>query len=131
MAENTSAILTPRHGRLENAQADYMVHLITTLGYIGDITAVNSIIEIINTQPKDPNIRQAAYEAMERLPSQKSAICLAQGLQDPVERDVKLFLIFDKIAELESIETQEGENLPAKVMEFLMKEADWKEEKTK
>ncbi|MCK5310574.1 MAG: response regulator, partial [Desulfobacteraceae bacterium] len=62
-----------------------MVHLITTLGYIGDTTAVNSIIEIINTQPKDANIRQAAYEAMERLPSQKSAICLAQGLQDPVE----------------------------------------------
>jgi CheY-like chemotaxis protein/HEAT repeat protein len=69
----------------ENAEADYMVHLITTLGYIGDTTAVPSIIEIINTQPKDANIRQAAYEAMERLPSKKSAICLAQGLQDPVE----------------------------------------------
>ncbi|MCK5100192.1 MAG: response regulator, partial [Desulfobacteraceae bacterium] len=69
----------------ENAEADYMVHLITTLGYIGDTTAVNSIIKIINTQPKDANIRQAAYEAMERLPSQKSAICLAQGLQDPEE----------------------------------------------
>ncbi|MCP3899959.1 MAG: response regulator [Desulfobacteraceae bacterium] len=69
----------------ENAEADYMVHLITTLGYIGDVSAVSSIIDIINTQPKDSNIRQAAYEAMERLPSQKSAICLAQGLQDPVE----------------------------------------------
>jgi CheY-like chemotaxis protein/HEAT repeat protein len=69
----------------ENAEADYMVHLITTLGYIGDPSAVNSIIDIINTQPKDANIRQAAYEAMERIPSQKSAICLAQGLQDPVE----------------------------------------------
>jgi len=69
----------------ENAKADYMVHLITTLGYIGDTSAVTSIIEIINTQPKDANIRQTAYEAMERLPSQKSAICLAQGLQDPEE----------------------------------------------
>ncbi len=69
----------------ENAEADYMVHLITTLGYIGDVSAVSSIIDIINTQPKDANIRQAAYEAMERLPSQKSAICLAQGLQDPEE----------------------------------------------
>ena len=69
----------------ENAQADYMVHLITTLGYIGDTSAVNSIIDIINTQPQDANIRQAAYEAMERLPSPKSAICLAQGLQDPEE----------------------------------------------
>ncbi|HCY85833.1 MAG TPA: hypothetical protein DHV36_11925 [Desulfobacteraceae bacterium] len=34
---------------------------------------------------KDANIRQAAYEAMERIPSPKTAICLAQGLQDPVE----------------------------------------------
>jgi CheY-like chemotaxis protein len=68
-----------------NAGADYLVHLITTLGYIGDPAALPSIIDIINTQPENANIRQAAYEAMERIPSPKSAICLAQGLQDPVE----------------------------------------------
>ena len=68
-----------------NAQADYMVHLITTLGYIGDPAAIPAIVDIINTQPKDANIRQAAYEAMERIPSRKTAICLAQGLTDPVE----------------------------------------------
>ncbi|MCF8045337.1 MAG: HEAT repeat domain-containing protein [Desulfarculaceae bacterium] len=69
----------------QNAQSDYMVHLITTLGYIGDPAAIPAIIDIINTQPKDPNIRQAAFEAMERIPSRKTAICLAQGLTDPVE----------------------------------------------
>lgn len=69
----------------QNAEADYMVHLITTLGYIGDPAAVPTIMDIVNTQPKDANIRQAAYEAMERIPSPKTAICLAQGLQDPVE----------------------------------------------
>ncbi|MCG8614577.1 MAG: HEAT repeat domain-containing protein [Desulfobacterales bacterium] len=69
----------------QNAEADYLVHLITTLGYIGDPAAINAILDIINTQPKDANIRQAAYEAMERIPSPKTAICLAQGLQDPVE----------------------------------------------
>ncbi len=69
----------------QNAQADYMVHLITTLGYIGDPAAIPAIIDIINTQPKDANIRQAAFEAMERIPSRKTAICLAQGLTDPVE----------------------------------------------
>ena len=69
----------------KNAKADYLVHLITTLGYIGDSSAISAIIDIVNTQPKDPNIRQAAYEAMERIPSPKTAICLAQGLQDPVE----------------------------------------------
>jgi len=56
---------------------------------------------------------------------------MEKELKTPVERDVQLFLIFDKIAELESIEIKEGENLPAKVMEFLMKEAQWKDEKGK
>ncbi|MCG8641975.1 MAG: HEAT repeat domain-containing protein [Desulfobacterales bacterium] len=69
----------------QNAEADYLVHLVTTLGYIGDPAAVNPILEIINTQPEDANIRQAAYEAMERIPSPKTAISLVQGLQDPVE----------------------------------------------
>jgi len=69
----------------KNATADYLVHLITTLGYIGDIAAISPILDIINTQPKDANIRQAAYEAMERIPSPRTAMCLAQGLQDPVE----------------------------------------------
>ncbi len=69
----------------KNAEADYLVHLITTLGYIGDQAAISPILDIINTQPKDANIRQAAYEAMERIPSPKTAICLAQGLQDPIE----------------------------------------------
>ena len=69
----------------KNAQADYMLHLITTLGYIKDSAAVTPILKIINTQPPDPNIRQAAYEAMERIPSPKTAICLVQGLQDPIE----------------------------------------------
>ncbi len=69
----------------KNAEADYMVHLLTTLGYVQDPAAIAAILDVINTQPKDPNIRQAAYEAMERIPSPKTAICLAQGLQDPVE----------------------------------------------
>ncbi len=70
---------------VENAQADYMVHLITTLGHIKDPAAIAPIMAIIYTQPADANIRQAVYEAMERIPSPKTAICLAQGLQDPVE----------------------------------------------
>ena len=68
-----------------NADADYLVHLVTTLGYIGDPSAVAPILDIINTQPKDANIRQAIYEAMERIPSPKTAIALVNGLQDPVE----------------------------------------------
>ncbi len=69
----------------KNADADYMVHLVTTLGYIGDPAAIGPLIDIANTRPEDANIRQAAYEAMERIPSPKTAIHLVQGLQDPVE----------------------------------------------
>lgn len=53
---------------------------------------------------------------------------MEKELKAPVERDVKVFLIFDKIAEEEKIAVKQGENLPAKVMEFLMKEAQWKDE---
>ncbi len=52
---------------------------------------------------------------------------LREELRVPVEREVKIYLILDKIASLESIEVGEGENLPSKVMEFLLKEAKWEE----
>lgn len=48
-------------------------------------------------------------------------------LRDPVERDVKVYLILDQIAKIENIEVKKGENLPAKTMEFLLKEAKWEE----
>jgi FKBP-type peptidyl-prolyl cis-trans isomerase (trigger factor) len=52
---------------------------------------------------------------------------MREQLRSPVEREVKIYLVFDKIAETEGIEVKEGENLPAKVMEFLLKEAKWEE----
>jgi len=82
MGKKATPLLTKA---FQNAEADYMVHLITTLGYIEDQAAIPAIMNIINTQPKDANIRQAAYEAMERIPSPRTAICLVQGLQDPEE----------------------------------------------
>jgi len=48
-------------------------------------------------------------------------------LRSPVEREVKVYLILDKIANVENIEVKEGENLSAKVIEFLLKEAKWEE----
>jgi len=68
-----------------NAGTDLMVHIITTLGYIKDQKAIPFILDIMKTKPDDPNIRQAAYESMERIPSTRSAIALAVGIQDPVE----------------------------------------------
>ena len=52
-----------------------------------------------------------------------------KDLQKAVERDVKVYLILDKIAQDEKIAVKEGENLAVKVMEFLLKEANWEYEK--
>jgi len=46
-------------------------------------------------------------------------------LRESVEKDIKVYLIFDKIAKLEEMKISEGENISAKVMEFLLKEASW------
>lgn len=50
-------------------------------------------------------------------------------LREVVEKDVRVYLIFDRIAELENIEVKGEENLAVKVMEFLLKEAKWEEAK--
>ncbi|MBF0532318.1 MAG: hypothetical protein HQL23_04385 [Candidatus Omnitrophica bacterium] len=52
-------------------------------------------------------------------------------LKEPVEKEVKVYFILDKIATEEKLEISEGENMPAKVMEFLRKEAQWTTEKAK
>ncbi len=52
-----------------------------------------------------------------------------KDLNEAVEKDVRVYLILDKIAQEEKIEVKEGENLPAKVIEYLLKEAQWEEEK--
>ncbi len=70
---------------LQNTDEDFLVHIITTLGYITDPAAIIPILEIINTHPKNANIRQAAYEALERIHSPDTLICLVQGIKDPVE----------------------------------------------
>lgn len=48
-----------------------------------------------------------------------------KDLRSAVEKDVQVYLILDKIAELENMEIKQGENLPGKVIEFLLQEAKW------
>lgn len=68
---------------LKGYDNDTLIHSLNVLGNIGDITALPAIQKVIYNEPDDPNVRFAVYEAMERLPSSKSAISLAQGLNDP------------------------------------------------
>lgn len=50
-------------------------------------------------------------------------------IQEAAEKDVKSFLILQKIALKEGISPAKEENLTVKVIEFLMKEAKWEEAK--
>ena len=48
-----------------------------------------------------------------------------KALQEPCERQVKVYLILNEIAKLENIVLGENENFYHRVMEFLLKEAEW------
>jgi len=53
---------------------------------------------------------------------------LRKNLKSVAERDIKMYFILGKIAELENITVDTNENLFYKVLAFLLKEADWQEE---
>jgi len=85
--------------------------------------------------------RQLNYrvnEALKRLKSQgtndeelkKKEAEMRSQFEPAVEREVRIYLILEQIAKLENI-TASGpdDSLPAKVMEFLMKEATWQDAK--
>lgn len=55
---------------------------------------------------------------------------IQKSLEETVEKDVKVFLVLEEIAQLEKIEAlNENDNVPSKVMEMLLKEAKWEDAK--
>jgi CheY-like chemotaxis protein len=64
---------------------DLLIHSLNVLGAIGDESAISPIRKLLHNDPKDANVRFAAYEAMGLLPMAKGAFALAQGLTDPVD----------------------------------------------
>ncbi|MFZ1983625.1 MAG: HEAT repeat domain-containing protein [Desulfatitalea sp.] len=64
---------------------DLLIHSLNVLGAIGDESAISPIRKLLHNDPKDANVRFAAYEAMGLLPMAKGAFALAQGLNDPVD----------------------------------------------
>ena len=65
--------------------SDLIIHSLNVLGDIGDPAAIPAIRNLLYGNPKNPNVRFAAYEALGRLPLDKGAFTLASGLEDPVE----------------------------------------------
>ena len=70
---------------LKSDDPDFLVHTLNVLGGIRDPAAIPVIRKLIFNEPKDPNVRFAAYEALGMLPLEKGAFILAAGLEDPVE----------------------------------------------
>jgi CheY-like chemotaxis protein/HEAT repeat protein len=72
-------------GNLLHDDPDLLIHTLNVLGEIGDESAIGPIRKLLHNEPKDANVRFAAYEALGLLPVGKGAIALAQGLADPIE----------------------------------------------
>jgi CheY-like chemotaxis protein len=70
---------------LHQPDPDLIVHTLNVLGEIGDESAIAPIRKLLHSDPKDANVRFAAYEALGLLPVAKGAFVLAQGLSDPVQ----------------------------------------------
>ncbi len=61
---------------------DFQIHTLNVLGEIGDESAINQIRKLLANEPKDANVRFAAYEALALLPLKKGAYTLTAGLTD-------------------------------------------------
>ena len=73
---------------IENLQyddPDLQIHSLNVLGSIEDPSAVGPIRKLLHNEPKNSNVRFAAYEALSLLPAHEGAFTLAAGLTDPVE----------------------------------------------
>ncbi len=67
---------------LKEGDSDLLIHTLNVLGEIGDESAIMPIRGLLNTVPKNANVRFAAYEALALLPLRKGAYTLAAGLTD-------------------------------------------------
>ncbi|MEA3347688.1 MAG: response regulator [Pseudomonadota bacterium] len=64
---------------------DLLIHTLNVMGDLGDEGAIPAVKKLIHNQPRDANVRFAAYETLGRLPLTKGAYVLAAGLHDQVD----------------------------------------------
>lgn len=67
---------------LKERDNDLLIHTLNVLGDIGDESAIMPIRKLLDGEPKNANVRFAAYEALAMLPLRKGAYTLAAGLTD-------------------------------------------------
>jgi len=91
------------------------------------LTAPSSLVKKQLSRRLEDIRRRLAAQGLSAEEIKKREDEIHPQLEESVEKDVRVYLILDKIAELENIPVKEGENLAVKVMEFLLKEAEWEE----
>ena len=64
---------------------DLVIHSLNVLGDLGNSAAIAPIRKFLFNEPKNPDIRFAAYKALGRLPLDKNSFTLAAGLEDAVD----------------------------------------------
>ncbi len=67
---------------LIDSDDDFLIHTLNVLGDIGDESAIVAIRKLLSNEPKNANVRFAAYEALALLPLRKGAYTLTAGLTD-------------------------------------------------
>lgn len=113
-----------RHNRMdvENQVADHLLKK-------AKLTTPVSMVKKQLARRLDDIHRRLASQGLSAEEITKKEEEIRPQLEESVEKDVRIYLILDKIAELENIPVKEEENLAVKVMEFLLKEAEWEEAK--
>ncbi len=109
-------------------RADLENQLVENLLSQAKLTAPQSLVNkqlevrLAETKKKLKDQRMPDAEIAKREESMRA------DLKAAIEKDICVYLVLEKIAELENIHTHhENENLMMKVMEFLLKEAKWEE----
>ncbi len=84
-----------------------------------------SLVQRQHQQRMAETLRRLKSQGMKDEDLKKKEEEISKSLMEIVERDVKVYLVLEEIARQEKIEATGEENLPAKVIEFLLKEAKW------
>ena len=113
-----------RHNRMdvENQVVEY---LLKNTELIVPESAVNRQLEHLMEDTKQRLKTQCLKE--EEINKMEEEMC--SELNKSAERDIRIYFILEKIAELENITIEKGENLFHKIIGFLLKEAQWEESK--
>lgn len=101
---------------LLHQDADFLVHTLNVLGDIADESSIMPIRKLLSSEPKDANVRFAAYEALALLPLRKGAYTLTAGLTDPEDHVC--------VAAARSIDRNFSDILAAGIKNLLRDESD-------